>query len=803
MKKLHTFFALLLCLCLTLSLLSGCGDAEPTKNEPTPEPTAEPSPVPTPEPTPEPLDAAKLYREASESLRAAANLSAQYTVEQKITLPDYSGEELSALTLTELTTRSADYEALGGEGFRAVVHDTVQIAGKNKLEQAQVYADGILFTETDGGKYYSKLETEAFLAEQLPLTLLDEALYESAEAEETADGFSLRFAAASEAESWAIPADGVLQEASGAALLSPEGGLLSESYCLSYRFGGMTVTTSWEASYQAPEELDLSESVPENTKKRESLDDAFAPMILQKALVLMKEAGAAQVSTTANYYCEAGAQSVRIYDEFSLLDRESGYITHEEISYNAVDYAKQQAYSYSNEMDFEKGTLTVTYDDGETESIPQITALFREETRSGLRKYMPTGGDLVDAERKEVGDYWLIRFSGNGDYGVQVKDAVLKTLFSDGWEILDDMASAYLTKTAEGFLAVEKVSGIPTAFNLSFVGLHTVEGDNYELDLELNMEMSLFTDSACGELLDEPLSGPEPENKPTPVFYEVSDSEGRRMYLFGTIHVGDDRTAWLPQVIYDAFDASDALAVEFDTDRFYEGLDDDDELRSRLVQYYYFIDGTSVQNHIDSELYKQALELMQVSGNYNDTAESLRPYLWGNAVELFYLSQGRTLSSDKGVDNRLMARARETEKEILDVESGEFQISMIGDFSDELQELLLEELVEASRTEYLDGTLELYEAWCEGDEAALIEELAEMDEEERAELDEDELALYDEYHRVMELDRNANMAEVAKGYLESGKTVFFAVGLAHLLGEGGLVQTLRDMGFTVTLIDTH
>ena len=44
------------------------------------------------------------------------------------------------------------------------------------------------------------------------------------------------------------------------------------------------------------------------------------------------------------------------------------------------------------------------------------------------------------------------------------------------------------------------------------------------------------------------------------------------------------------------------------------------------------------------------------------------------------------------------------------------------------------------------------------------------------------------------------MLEVAKGYLDSGKTVFFAVGLAHLLGDGGLVQALRDAGYTVTLI---
>ena len=116
---------------------------------------------------------------------------------------------------------------------------------------------------------------------------------------------------------------------------------------------------------------------------------------------------------------------------------------------------------------------------------------------------------------------------------------------------------------------------------------------------------------------------------------------------------------------------------------------------------------------------------------------------------------------------------------------------------------MLAETTSTTRQEYLNASYELFEAWCEGDEQALIQRLAAMDEEERAELDEDELAIYDEYHQKMEVERNAAMVEVAKGYLAEGRKVFFAVGLAHLLGEGGLVHALRDAGFTVTLIDTH
>ena len=52
----------------------------------------------------------------------------------------------------------------------------------------------------------------------------------------------------------------------------------------------------------------------------------------------------------------------------------------------------------------------------------------------------------------------------------------------------------------------------------------------------------------------------------------------------------------------------------------------------------------------------------------------------------------------------------------------------------------------------------------------------------------------------MYTDRNAAMLETAKEYLESGDVVFFAVGLAHLLAEDGLVNTLRDAGYTVELV---
>ena len=99
--------------------------------------------------------------------------------------------------------------------------------------------------------------------------------------------------------------------------------------------------------------------------------------------------------------------------------------------------------------------------------------------------------------------------------------------------------------------------------------------------------------------------------------------------------------------------------------------------------------------------------------------------------------------------------------------------------------------------------MDLYEKWCAGDEAILREEISnevdttEMTEEELTEY-EAEKHLIDEYNKAMSHDRNEGMLKVAIDYLESGETVFYAVGLAHLLDDvNGLVDTLRDAGYTV------
>jgi uncharacterized protein YbaP (TraB family) len=271
------------------------------------------------------------------------------------------------------------------------------------------------------------------------------------------------------------------------------------------------------------------------------------------------------------------------------------------------------------------------------------------------------------------------------------------------------------------------------------------------------------------------------------------------MWLFGTIHVGDARMAYLPQELVDALTASDALAVEFDDTAFTEALEEDEELVALLQEHYFYTDGTKTSDHVSDELlYQHAIDLLKATGGYTSSMEVCKPILIAQSIENAYLALARSLSPNRGADAQLMDIARDLGKEILDVESAEAQIAMLTGYSEDLQELLLQEALEMDPVEYQQDIYALYELWCSGDEAALIAYLAEP--EDLSELTEEELALYEEYTYAMSTERNAGMLEVAKGYLEGGTVVFYAVGLAHLLASDGLVNTLRDAGYTVELV---
>lgn len=287
--------------------------------------------------------------------------------------------------------------------------------------------------------------------------------------------------------------------------------------------------------------------------------------------------------------------------------------------------------------------------------------------------------------------------------------------------------------------------------------------------------------------------------KSTPVLYKATDGNGNTAYIFGSIHVGRESFYPLPDSVINAFDSADMLAVEFDIIAF----ENDISAQTDAVMAMLYSDFSKIGEHLSSEVYSQAVEILEKEKIYSSALDYYYPSLWSSFIDNI-IYEKVNLDINSGIDRYFIERAYEKNKEVDDVESAEFQYSMMANYSDELQELLLELSIESynliqteeGKKEYLGELAALMDAWQSGNPDEIDRIANQPGEFESAE----EIKLYNEYQKAMITDRNIGMADYAEEALKSGKTVFICVGAAHVVGDGGIVDLLQKRGYTVEIV---
>ena len=278
-----------------------------------------------------------------------------------------------------------------------------------------------------------------------------------------------------------------------------------------------------------------------------------------------------------------------------------------------------------------------------------------------------------------------------------------------------------------------------------------------------------------------------------PLMWKVTGNDGSTMYLFGTIHIGDERNKQIMENITSKVDECDALAVECDT----VAYQNDFQAMVNSLSYMMYLDGTTVRDHLDAEQYEKCEEYLSKRNLYNKMYDMYHPSLWYQLLQQAAVADS-PYDSDNAMDTMLINHANDNGKTVLEVESVDAQYKMLDSFSDELYSLLIDAFFE-NESKYSESLTELYEAWLVGDEEKLTK-LVSSEEEEDEELTKEQEKLVEEYNEKMYTERNLGMVEKAQEYLKGGQTVFFAVGTAHMLGDTGLVKQLTDKGYTVEKI---
>ena len=135
----------------------------------------------------------------------------------------------------------------------------------------------------------------------------------------------------------------------------------------------------------------------------------------------------------------------------------------------------------------------------------------------------------------------------------------------------------------------------------------------------------------------------------------------------------------MPDYYNAAFSRCSALAVECDTTKL-----DLLETASYIDKYLY-TDGTMISDHVSEKAYNNAKEILKKYGRYTSQTDRYKPMLWTQYLEICSADE-IGLSSDYGVESIVMAEASKKGKQLLELESVEFQVQLLTSFDGRLQE---------------------------------------------------------------------------------------------------------------------
>jgi uncharacterized protein len=254
------------------------------------------------------------------------------------------------------------------------------------------------------------------------------------------------------------------------------------------------------------------------------------------------------------------------------------------------------------------------------------------------------------------------------------------------------------------------------------------------------------------------------------LFWQLESPEGQVSYLFGTIHTDDNRVTSFSPLVLQALKSVDTFMLEVA-----------DEPAAKLLQ----LPQSDLKQYLSEAELDQVAQLADVHVMPLDRVLKMKPWL---LAVLFDLPKPQTPFAQ---DFLLKAKAEEMDKRVVGLESPQEHFGVMDSLTLDEQLLMLHAVLKRTQKQKEKDFEKLMKAYLAGNP----DQVANMDDEMTRGVLPAEVW---QRMRVKLLDeRNVKMAE--RG-LEQAKqrSVFIAVGAAHLAGKTGLIQAFKQAGFKLT-----
>ena len=263
-----------------------------------------------------------------------------------------------------------------------------------------------------------------------------------------------------------------------------------------------------------------------------------------------------------------------------------------------------------------------------------------------------------------------------------------------------------------------------------------------------------------------------------PAAWRMTGQNGSEVTLLGSMHILRPSDHPLPPTVDALINGADSIVMEID-------LDDLDPIaQQRLVLETAMLpQGTVLKDVLDEDAYRLAEEHLGALGVDVNALERFEP--WFLAITALDLGMRKLgFQSERGVEQYVVGRARASGKEIVGLETIEFQMGLFDALPREQQQALLEQTLD----ELDEGAVvldKMVASWRAGELESLSAELFE------------EFDGYPGLYEKLVTKRNSSWVPLLEGMLADGNRHLVVVGALHLVGPGNVIELLKKRGLAV------
>lgn len=266
-----------------------------------------------------------------------------------------------------------------------------------------------------------------------------------------------------------------------------------------------------------------------------------------------------------------------------------------------------------------------------------------------------------------------------------------------------------------------------------------------------------------------------------PAAWRVAGRNGGEVVMLGSMHVLRASDHPLPPSVDALIDRAETIIMEID-------LDDVDAVAQQraILATAMLPAGTGIDDVIDADLYRMLERTAADAGVDIKLLQSFEP--WFLAITLLDVGMQKLgFEPERGIEQYVLHRSRGAGKEIVGLETLEFQLGIF----DSLPPTAQHEMLEQTLTELDEAETEMAamaDAWRAGELDALSDELL------------DDFDDFPGLYESLVTRRNEAWVRSLESRLADGKRYLVVVGALHLVGRGNVVELLTARGHAVERI---